>query len=119
MTEQRNMAFFGPEKVKDIEDTPRELVRLCRNFREALRLAIQYGRKTDAWVADHLGIDRGQFSRILHGKAWFPDDQCMAFCRLVGNWTIYQYREIERQGIDAREQRIAALQAELQALGAA
>lgn len=110
------MAFLG--QVKDIEDVPPSLIKLCRDFRDALRIGIQYGRKTDAWVADHLGIDRGQFSRILNGKAWFPDDKCMEFCRLVGNRAIYQYREWEWKKADFATERRAALLAELAALEA-
>ncbi|MFC4727126.1 helix-turn-helix domain-containing protein [Coralloluteibacterium thermophilus] len=89
MNTQREFPLIAGTRAP--ERLPAHLVGLCRSSAEALRLAIQYGKKTQAFVADALGMERAQLSRILSGIAHFPADKALEFAYLVGNWGWHQW----------------------------
>ena len=77
--------------VKRPERIPAHLVALCRNSAEALRLSMQYGKKSARQVASAIGIEPAQLSRILCGNAHMPADKAVAFAHFVGNWGWQQW----------------------------
>lgn len=117
---QREMPFISalPAPVA----APHELVAACRHRLDAIRLCIQLSRRSLQSVADHLGIDPGHMTRIMQGRAHFPDAKSLDLMRLCGNIAPMQY-EAQAMGYqlsqDERESRRRQLQAELAALDAA
>jgi transcriptional regulator with XRE-family HTH domain len=99
------------------ERIPSHLVALCGSAQEALRLAQQYGKKSQQQVANALGIEKSQWSRILSGLANFPANKARAFAYCVGNWGWQQWVAFDA-GMDlvprseSTEERMARLEAE-------
>lgn len=117
---QREMPFLSatPSPVA----APAELVAACRHRLDAIRLCVQLSRLPMQRVADELGIDPGHMTRIMQGRAHFPDAKSCDLMRLCGNIAPMQY-EAQAMGYqlaqDERETRRRQLQAELAALDAA
>lgn len=114
---QREMPFLGECKSPQlVADT---LIRQCRNRLDAIRLCVQLSSLSNEHIASQLGIDKGHFSRIMQGKAWFPDNKSIELMTLCGNYAPMQY-EAWATGFelfkDTKAQRKAELIAELQAL---
>ncbi len=86
---QHELTLIGP--VKRPERIPAHLVALCHNSGEAVRLAMQYGKKSARQVASAIGIEPGQLSRILSSNAHMPADIAVAFAHFVGNWGWQQW----------------------------
>lgn len=79
---QREMPFF--DAVRPMQNAPDELVKKCRHGLDAIRLCIQLSGHTHDFIREELCIDKGHFSRIMQGKAWFPDTkriQLMTLCQ--------------------------------------
>jgi len=98
---------------------PMELVRACRHRLDAIRLCVQLSGLSNETVADSLAIDRGHFSRIMQGKANFPDAKSVLLMRRCENYAPMQY-EAWAFGFalvaNVKEQRLAELEAERAAL---
>lgn len=86
---QHELTLIGP--VKRPERIPAHLIALCHNSGEAVRLAMQYGKKSARQVASAIGIEAGQLSRILCGNAHMPADKGVLFAHYVGNWGWQQW----------------------------
>lgn len=115
---QREIPILSDEKKEPVM-APVELVRACRHRLDAIVLCVQLSRLSNETICAELGIDEGHFSRMMHGRANFPDsksDQLMALCR---NFAPMQW-EAMRFGFvltkDAKETRKAELLAELEQL---
>lgn len=72
-----------------------ELARSIKSWSQILRTAMRLGDVTDNSMQIQLGIDKGNFSRIVSGQANFPVDKLVLFCEIVGNdlpihWIAYQ-----------------------------
>lgn len=70
---------------------PWDLVHMCKNRLEAIQLCAQLSRLSHETIAQQLGIDKGHWSRIMHGKANLPDTKSVAFMTLCGNLAPLQY----------------------------
>lgn len=114
---QREMPIIGP--TEQVHMLPMAWISACRSRHQAIQLCVQASGLTNMQVAHELGIDRGQFTRIMSGTAHFPDrldDDLMRVCR---NYAPMQYSawrfgfDLQEKGKDAR---IRELQAELDAL---
>ena len=117
---QREMPFLGEcKKSQLVADS---LIHQCRNRLDAIRLCVQLSSLSHEYIAEQLGIDKGHFSRIMQGKAWFPDTKSIDLMTLCGNYAPMQY-EAWATGFelfkDAKSQRKAELLAELEALESA
>lgn len=77
--------------IKRPERVPLHLVALCHNSGEAVRLAMQYGKKSARQVASAIGIEPAQLSRVLCGNAHMPADKALAFAHFIGNWGWQQW----------------------------
>lgn len=111
---QREMPFLS--STNPPKDAPIDLVISCRHRLDAIRLCVQLSHFSHETVAKELGIDKGHFSRIMQGKAHFPDAKSIDLMHLCGNYAPLQY-EAYICGFqlykDTKEQRKAELLAEL------
>lgn len=117
---QREMPFLSAAKAPTL--APVELVSACRHRLDAIRLCIQLSRLSAQRIAEELGIDPGHMTRIMQGKAHFPDAKSCDLMRLCGNVAPMQYEAMAmgyQLSQDAKAQRKAELMAELAALEAA
>jgi hypothetical protein len=117
---QREMGFLSNVKEPVMVDLA--LLNHCKNRLDAIRLCVQLSNYSNEVVCENLGIDKGHFSRIMQGKAHFPDSKSVDLMMLCGNYAPMQY-EVMRTGFilqkDTVELRKAVLRAELQQLEAA
>lgn len=86
-TRQRQMPLLGA--LRPIQRAPAHLVGLCKTSAEALRLSLQLGKRSQRYVAEYIGMDPAQLSRILAGVAHFPADLAPGLAEATGNtaWT--------------------------------
>lgn len=119
---QKELALLGP--VQGISRVPAHLVDLCRTSGEAVLLAIRYGRKSQRQVANDIGMEPAQLSRIVSGNAHMPADSGVTFARSVKNWGWQQW-VAHASGMDivprteSPEEKMARLEARLAELEAA
>ena len=95
---------------------PDYLVGAPRGLLQAVRVCINTSGLSDEAVCSHLGIDKGHFSRMLHGRANLPLDKLGDLMRLTGSLLPLQVLAHEmgcEVFADAKAQRRAELQAEL------
>lgn len=125
--EQQQFRLFGGTAYRAaLVDV--DLVRKCRSEVEAFFLSVDLARarQPHGWYADELGIDRGQFSKMLNGKARFSVNGA-ELAALTGNLALSQYRALEvgcdlaghrtteAERIEALERKAALLDAMTQA----
>lgn len=114
---QQSIPFIAPAKTPILVDE--SLLRMCRHRLDAIRLCVQLSNYTHETIAQNLGIDKGHFSRIMQGKAWFPDSKSIDLMTMCGNYAPMQY-EAMVTGFqlfkDTKAQRKAELLAELATL---
>lgn len=73
------------------KNAPVELVKMCDDPVDAMRLCIQLSRFTSDYVGKQLSIDKGQLSRIMSGTAWFPTTKRVRLMELCGNRAPVQF----------------------------
>ncbi len=82
------------EVVRDLRapvNAPDDLVRLCKNRLDAIRLCIQLSRMAHQDLCKYLRINKGHFCRMMQGRAYFPDDRSIDLMVLCGNMAPAQY----------------------------
>ena len=109
---QREMPFLAA--IERPSKAPDELVRQCRHRLDAIVLCIQLSKMSHEEVAHRLGIDKGHMSRILQGRAYFPDTKSVELMALCGNYAPMQY-EAMQCGFELYENPVAKREAELEA----
>lgn len=67
------------------------LISQCRSHMDAIRLCIHASNLSNQAVCDELGIDKGHWSRIMQGRAYFPNSKLPDLMRLCGNIAPLQY----------------------------
>lgn len=90
---QREMPVHGAPKK--MVDAPIELLSMCDDELDAIRLCIQLSRFTHEFIGKELSIDKGHFSRIMSGTAGFPTTKRLALMRLCGNRAPLQYEAMQ------------------------
>ena len=117
---QRQIPVMG--EVRQVKDVPAELVKMCADELDAIRLCIQLSRYTHDFIREQLGIDKGHFSRMMQGQAGFPTSKRVALMSLCGNRAPAQY-EAMRLGCElvelSKDEQIRELEKQLAALKAA
>lgn len=120
MDVQREMPFVAV--VKGPMEVPFELVRACKSELEALNLCMNLSGFADEVIRQHLGIDKGHFSRIRKGRGNFPPNKRIAVMEFCGNRAPVQY-EAWRLGCElverSKDAQIRELRERLQQLEAA
>lgn len=116
---QREIRTLGETRTP--QPVAPELVAACRHRLDAIRLCIQLSGYSQETICEQLGIDRGHLSRILSGRAYFPDTQTIELMQLCGNIAPLQF-EAQTLGwqlsADGKAQRRAELLKELEQLSA-
>lgn len=114
------MTFFNDLPAPKLVDD--QLIKLCKNRLDAIRLCAQLSNFSHEMISEQLGIDKGHWSRIMQGKAHFPDAKSVDFMYLCGNLAPMQY-EAMATGYElvksAAEKRVLELERELMAAKAA
>lgn len=110
----------GLQSCRPPETVNRSLIELCNDTTEAIRLSMSIGKRTAAWIADHLSIDRGQFSRIMSRSSHMPTNLYGRFACLTGNTAVQQFMayEVGLDTIQRQQTRIEKLERELAELKA-
>ena len=92
------------------------LLTSCKHRLDAIRLCVQLSSLSNEVIAESLVIDKGHFSRIMQGKAHFPDSKSIDLMFLCGNFAPMQFEAMAcgfQLYKDPKEQRKAELIAEL------
>lgn len=116
---QREMPVHGePRKLKD---APAELVGMCEDELDAVRLCIQLSSFTHEFIGKELSIDKGHFSRMMQGQAGFPTHKRLALMRLCGNRAPIQFEAMHSgcELVESKEAKIRQLEEQLAAARAA
>jgi hypothetical protein len=115
--QQREMPVLavvtGPKEV------PLEFIKACKSELEALNLCMNLSGFADEAIREHLGIDKGHFSRIRKGRGNFPPNKRIAVMNFCGNLAPVQYEawKVGRDLVErSKDARIRELQAELERL---
>lgn len=106
---QNELALLGGMQTGGIREVPYETVAMCRNYQDALKLGIYQSQEglTRGQVADELGIDGGQFNRILNcdlygaGKSvrYLNPIKFRTFEQTVKNNALSRFFEMEAAGL--------------------
>lgn len=114
---QREMPWLSAAHVPAM--VPVDLLRRCKSRLDAIRLCVQLSNLSHESLCERLGIDKGHWSRIMQGRANFPDAKSIDLMYLCGNYAPMQF-EAWKCGFELhkseREKRIAELETELMAL---
>lgn len=82
---ETQMPMPMPGAVRSLSLAPMELIEVCRHRLDAIRLCVQLSSLSHEHVAKKLGMDKSHFSRIMQGKAYFPDTKTIQLMELCGN----------------------------------
>lgn len=117
---QKEMPFLSATTAPVL--APDDLIRKCRHRLDAIRLCVQLSGFANDTISRALGIDKGHWTRIMQGKAWFPDTKSVDLMMMCGNYAPMQFEALKcgfELFKDTKAQRKAELIAELQQLEAA
>ena len=112
---QREMPMLGEPRRPKM--APWELVKVCKDELDAIRLCVQLSRLSNEALAARLGIDKGHWSRIMQGRAHFPSQKKLSLMHECGNYAPLQFVswacgfDLQERAKDAR---IRELEAELE-----
>ena len=67
------------------------LVRKCKDRLDAIRLCVQLSHLSNDEVSSRLGINKGNFTRMMQGRASFPDRKSIRLMHICGNYAPMQY----------------------------
>ena len=116
---QREMPMLAqmesPGRVRE------DIIAQCDTLLDAIHICVQLAKIPHKAVAKRLGIDPGHFTRMMQGRAHFPDAKSVELMRVCGNYAPMQY-EAWACGFqlfaDPKEQRRQELLEELERLSA-
>lgn len=100
---QREIVVLG--ETREVKDVPVELLKMCDDELDAIRLCIQLSSHTHEFISKHLAIDKGHFSRIMSGSVGFPTHKRLALMRMCGNRAPVQY-EVMNIGVGESAARV-------------
>lgn len=111
---QREIAVLG--EARKVANVPDELLKMCEDELDAVRLCIQLSGYTHEYISKQLSIDKGHFSRIMSGSVGFPTHKRLALMRMCGNRAPVQYEVMNIGTGDVEPQADETLKAENEAL---
>lgn len=117
---QRELAVHG--EVRKVQDAHPELLKMCDDERDAVRLCIQLSSFTHDYISKELAIDKGNFSRVMSAQASFPTHKRVDLMKMCGSAAPIQYEcmRIGRVAIDVAEyERLRAIEARMTSLESA
>ena len=96
------------QPVEQREDPPIEVIASYPSRTESIKSAIHWSRVidigrslTEGEVAGALGINKGQWSRIMSGAGHFPTESVHRFNKVVGNTILTRY-DAYQEGYELR-----------------
>lgn len=111
---QREIRALGEARKPQM--VPHELIAVRRHRLEAIQLCVQLSGLSNERISSELGIDKGHFTRMMQGRAHFPDAKSTDLMQLCGNYAPLQFEawacgfELQER---AKDTRIAELEQEL------
>ena len=84
-------------------DMLKELLKEIPTMTEAIRLCIRQSRVTEKQIYLELDIGSSQWSRIMNGQLFFPQDKLLDLCRICGNDIPFQWGAIKFAAQDHEE----------------
>jgi hypothetical protein len=115
---QREMALLAEYGKPELVDWA--LIEKCEDEIQALQLCVALSRLHYDTVAFKLGIDKGHFTRIMHGQGNLPEKkrtQLMAICRNLAPLQFGNLRfgyKMKEDDLDEQEQKALAILARVQ-----
>jgi hypothetical protein len=88
---QRVLPGTSVGETKRPELAPWMLVQKCRDGLDAIRLCVQLSDLSNQEIALRCGIDVGNFTRMMQGKASFPTRKRPLLYMVCGNFAPLQY----------------------------
>lgn len=82
-----------------------EQVRACQTEVEAIKLAVRCAGLLDKQLADAMGMNEGNLSKLIKGQRGFMPGKRLVFMAAVGNQILRQWEE-ERLGWDSTTLRV-------------
>jgi predicted XRE-type DNA-binding protein len=86
---QKEIQVFGALRLPSMVDD--ELLAHCKSRLDAIRLCIQLSSLSHQHVAETLGINQANFSRMMQGKARFDERSVNRLMSLCGNYAPMQW----------------------------
>lgn len=115
----REMPLHGTIDEK-IEMAPAELIARCKTLHDAAVLSVQLSRHAHETLAKEIGMDKGNFSRFMSGRANIPLRKIPAFMRVCGYYAMLQWlanyfgfdlvKKVNKQRIEELEEELQHLQ---------
>ena len=117
LADARQLEMLGHQASTYSADVEEEMARSCKSRQHALRKCFEASNLEHKQVYCALGIDQGQFSRILGGSAHLDPNLLHDFMRVCGNLIPLRY-DAFKLGFELKpvrtglEERVAALEEE-------
>lgn len=89
LVNQRQMPMLGEARKPQL--APWDLVAKCRHRLDAIRLCVQLSHLANDTLCARLGLDKGHFTRMMQGRAHFPDAKSVDLMNVCGNYAPLQY----------------------------
>ena len=86
---QRELAVHG--EVRKVMFVDSKLMEMCDDGMDAIRLCIHLSGFTYGFVSDDMGINAGNFSRVLQGNGNFPTNKRVRLMELCKNLAPLQF----------------------------
>src|SRR5690554_2026577 len=90
---QREMPWMSAARVPAM--VPDDLLRVCKTRLDAIRLCVQLSNLSNEYICEQLGIDKGHWTRMMQGRANFPDTKSVELMQLCGNYAPMQFEAMK------------------------
>jgi hypothetical protein len=93
-TTERQLPGVAVGALQQTELADWALVQKCKDGLEAIQLCVQLSGYSSQEVARQCGIDKGNFTRMMQGRANFPDRKRVLLMRVCRNYAPLQYEAL-------------------------
>jgi predicted DNA-binding protein (UPF0251 family) len=90
-TPQRQLPGVAVGESERPKLAPWNLVQMCKNRLDAVRLCVQLSNFTNEEIARQCGINKGNFTKMMQGRAHLPTRLSVRFMEVCGNFAPLQY----------------------------
>ena len=87
MTTQAEMNLIG--LTQSMESAEADLVKLCKSQKDAVYLTVTLSNKTHTLIAEEMGMNKGNFSRMLQGQIGLKNR--LLLMQVCGNTALNQW----------------------------
>lgn len=103
----RTLPGMAVGESKPMQMADKKLLAKCHNRLDAIVLCAQLSGFAFEVIARQCGIDKGNFTRMMQGRANLPDAKSILFMEVCGNYAPLQY-EANRMGFELLDRRLLA-----------